>query len=497
MVVRVLLQQIYNKQQNIILSGEIHDFTSGSVFQTPQPVIEIPTSKFPGTVYFAKKTEKTDFSVQPIGRSWKFTRGSYAKGELEFNDDDDHEDSENKSDILDALGKEGSIVSLKDAFEKLSGQAPLNSSNEMTTFSVNTEEGLDKSKVCSEKIARESHSPSPGALFVLELYAVLPAAAQLRLFEGVKEGKRLVVVATNVAENYDSSNGMETYEVQWISKPVRHLFLNMQAELKPDTVIVSILPEFNNEFPEYSPAEVKKVSALGAVPLKSMHIKKVFCYMLPFPTSLKVTSLLEAENCLKALEALDCRDELIILVKAMTHYTLSPCHYRMILTVIKNTRHDHKCNPRLPLAYAISAAAHMFCRVLDKHKSLEFCEDSTLSLKIMDDMSKLRLRNWSFIRVKVVLNKNTHGFHKTLDDVENAQQNSSKYVLVWEDRIAKRITTSRATDGEMNCRTYPSCMVEESIFVHRWSSLSTVHPEFLIYNEKYPCLRETISAWSN
>lgn len=69
----------------------------------------------------------------------------------------------------------------------------------------------------------------------------------------------------------------------------------------------------------------------------------------------------------------------------------------------------------------------MFCRVLDKHKSLEFCEDSTLSLKIMDDMSKLRLRNWSFIRVKVVLNKNTHGFHKTLDDVENAQQNSSAH----------------------------------------------------------------------
>jgi len=76
--------------------------------------------------------------------------------------------------------------------------------------------------------------------------------------------------------------------VQWISKPVRHLFLNMQAELKPNTVIVSILPEFNNEFPEYSPAEVKKVSALGAVPLKSMHIKKVglifsfyFCLFIP------------------------------------------------------------------------------------------------------------------------------------------------------------------------------------------------------------------------
>jgi len=103
---------------------------------------------------------------------------------------------------VDALGKEGSLASLKDAFEKLSGQAPLNSSNEMTTFSVNTEEGLDQSKVCGEKIARESYnpSPSPRTLFVLELYAVLSAATQLCVFEGVKEEKRFVVVATNVVE---------------------------------------------------------------------------------------------------------------------------------------------------------------------------------------------------------------------------------------------------------------------------------------------------------
>ncbi|XP_004517254.1 ATP-dependent RNA helicase DEAH13, partial [Cicer arietinum] len=349
--------KIYNEQQKMILSGEsispeklvfplklvlmsatlrVQDFTSGRLFHNPPPVIEVPTRQFPVTVYFAKKTEKTDYvgtaykkvlaihkrlppggilvfltgqrevedlcrklrkaskefimkkvkgsvesdgtvahetnsveginmneineafdmsgssSVQQTDRFSGCDEDEYnldgnesdsydseTESELEFNDDDtNREDSENKSNIVDVLGKEGSLASLKAAFENLSGQAPLNSSNGKKTFSVNTEDGLDQSKVCKEKIARENHIPSPGALFVLPLYAMLPAAAQLRVFEEVKEGERLVVVATNVAEtsltipgikyvvdtgrekvkNYDSSNGMETYEVQWISK---------------------------------------------------------------------------------------------------------------------------------------------------------------------------------------------------------------------------------------------------------------------------------------
>jgi ATP-dependent RNA helicase DHX37/DHR1 len=43
-------------------------------------------------------------------------------------------------------------------------------------------------------------STDPGPLYVLPLYAMLPAAAQLRVFAQVPEGVRLVVVATNVAE---------------------------------------------------------------------------------------------------------------------------------------------------------------------------------------------------------------------------------------------------------------------------------------------------------
>lgn len=40
----------------------------------------------------------------------------------------------------------------------------------------------------------------PGPLHVLPLYAMLPAAAQARVFAACPPGARLVVVATNVAE---------------------------------------------------------------------------------------------------------------------------------------------------------------------------------------------------------------------------------------------------------------------------------------------------------
>ncbi|GAU35694.1 hypothetical protein TSUD_258690 [Trifolium subterraneum] len=489
-------QTYYNEQQMKIRSGEsistehmvfplklvlmsatlrVQDFTSGKLFQTPPPVIEVPTRQFPVTVYFAKKTEITDYvgaaykkilaihkklpsggilvfvtgqrEVEDLCRKlhraskefvMKKVKGSAEKdgtgvletssvgginineineafempgkssihqtdrfsgydeddnnfdekesdsydseteSELEFNDDDtNRKDSENNSNIADVLGKEENLASLKAAFENLSAQAPSSSLNGKRTFSVNTEDGLDPSTFCREKIARENHNSSPGALFVLPLYAMLPAAAQLRVFEEVKEGERLVVVATNVAEtsltipgikyvvdtgrekvkNYDSSNGMETHEVKFISKASAAQRKGRAGRTAAGHCYrLYSSAAFNNEFPDFSPAEVEKVPVHGVVLyLKSMLIKDVEHF--PFPTPLKAASLLEAENCLRALEALDHKDELTLLGKTMAHYPLSPRHSRMILTVIKNTRYKHICNSSLLLAYAVAAAA--------------------------------------------------------------------------------------------------------------------------------------------
>ncbi|OIW02210.1 hypothetical protein TanjilG_31959 [Lupinus angustifolius] len=702
--------KIYNEQQKMILSGHsispeemvfplklvlmsatlrVQDFTAGRLFHTSPPVIEVPTRQFPVSVYFSKRTEKTDYigeaykkvlaihkklppggilvfltgqreveelcrklrkaskefimrnvkgpvennsgtmvqetntvggiSINEINEAFEipessaiqqtdrfsgyeedegdidenesdFSYNSETESELEFNDDDEH--SENKSNIVDVLGQEANLASLKAAFENLSGQAPLSSLNVEQTLSVNTEGGLDQSKVTGEKRARENSNTSPGALFVLPLYAMLPAASQLRVFEEVKEGERLIVVATNVAEtsltipgikyvvdtgrekvkNYDSSNGMETYEIQWISKASAAQRAGRAGRTGPGHCYrLYSSAAFNNEFPEYSPAEVEKVPVHGVVLLlKSMHIKKVANF--PFPTSLKAASLLEAENCLKALDALDSKDELTLLGKAMAVFPMSPRHSRMLLTVIKNTRHLHKCNPNLLLAYAVAAAAALSLsnpfimqyegsdgsrdsetheksgmgdseKDFDKkekskrkklketakvarekfrvvtsdalsiayalqcfehsQKSAEFCDDNALHFKTMDEMSKLRQQ-----LLKLVFYQSSKGgfeeyswTHGTLEDVEQAWRVSSKqYPLSvveerlicqsicagWADRVAKRVAaSSRASAEERSSRAlrYQSCMVEESVYVHRWSSVSIVLPEFLVYNE--------------
>ncbi|KAL6556148.1 hypothetical protein OROGR_005436 [Orobanche gracilis] len=421
-------QKLYNEQQKVILSRgsispenmvfplklvlmsatlRVQDFTSGRLFRTPPPVIEVPTRQFLVTIYFSKKTEKIDYigvaykkvlaihKKLPPGGILVFVTGQREvedlcrklrkaskefimkklKGSVENDSTEVHEtnsvegiDINEINEAFDIHGsssiqqtdrfsghdedddgrQEENLASLKVAFEKLSGQAPLSSSNGEQAFSVNTDDDLEKPKVFSGKRDKENCSLPPGPLFVLPLYAMLPAAAQLRVFEAVKEEEQLVVVATNVAETsliipgikYVVDTGRQKIWKDWTGHCYR---LYSSAA-------------FNNEFPDYSPAEVEKVPVHGVVlVLKSMRIKKVANF--PFHTSPKAASLLEAENCLKALDALDSKDELTLLGKTMSIYPLSPRHYIMILTVIKNTRHKHEYNPSLILEYAVAAAA--------------------------------------------------------------------------------------------------------------------------------------------
>lgn len=257
----------------------------------------------------------------------------------------------------------------------------------------------------------------------------------------------------------------------------------------------------------------------------------------------------------------------------MALYPLSPRHSRMLLTVIKLTRSEHKCKrPNLLLAYSVAAAAALSVsnpfmmhfegndsngnsemfekssmvdseKVIDKEEKsrrkklketakvarkkfriitsdaltiayalqcfehsqrpTEFCDENELHFKTMEEMSNLRQQ-----LLKLVFYQSTGNFeqefswiHGTLEDVEHAWQVSSeKYPLLldeerlicqaicagWVDRVARRITgISKTLDGDTRIRAvrYQACMVEESVFLHRWSSVSIAAPELLVYNE--------------
>jgi ATP-dependent RNA helicase DHX37/DHR1 len=227
---------------------------------------------------------------------------SETESELEFDVDDGdslHQTSqEDDRNLVDVLGEDGSLASLKTAFEALAGKTALHSISDYNqTLPVSPERCLDQSNASTGKRKRGENDFCAGPLCVLPLYAKLSAADQLRVFNEVKEGERLVVVATNVAETsitipgikyvvdtgrekvktYNSSNGMEMYEVQWISKASAAQRAGRAGRTGPGHCYrLYSSAVFSNILPDFSLAEISKMPVDGIVLLmKSMRIDKV------------------------------------------------------------------------------------------------------------------------------------------------------------------------------------------------------------------------------
>ncbi|KAI4374508.1 hypothetical protein MLD38_012494 [Melastoma candidum] len=285
----------------------------------------------------------------------------------------------NSEDPAGFAGKEETLASLKAAFEALERNRPLKMEDEKKNL---VEDGVKTNEKHTNggKRREKGIGVSAGPMHVLPLYAMLPAAAQLLIFAEVKEGERLVVVATNVAEtsltipgikyvvdtgrekvkNYNSSNGMETYNIQWISKASAAQRAGRAGRTGPGHCYrLYSSAVFNDIFHDFSLAEISKVPVEGVVLLlKSMGINKVANF--PFPTPPNLTSLLEAAKCLKVLEALAGDGRLTPLGKAMARYPMSPRHSRMLLTVCQIMRGvDGYARANLVLGYAVAAAASL------------------------------------------------------------------------------------------------------------------------------------------
>ncbi|XP_030469626.1 ATP-dependent RNA helicase DEAH13 isoform X1 [Syzygium oleosum] len=519
-------------------------------------------------------------------------------------------DEKNPSDdggLSEVLGEEGTLASLRAAFEALTNKISSNCKTESTnsTNQGGDSGGMDLS-MGKNGVDNGSHACP---MHVLPLYAMLPAAQQLCVFEEVKEGARLVVIATNVAEtsltipgikyvvdtgrekvkSYNSSNGMETYEIQWISKASAAQRAGRAGRTGPGHCYrLYSSAVFNNIFSDFSLAEISKIPVDGVVLLmKSMGIDKVANF--PFPTQPEPTALLEAERCLKALEALDSSGKLTSLGKAMARYPMSPRHSRMLLTVIQIMKTvDNYARASLVLGYAVAAAAALslpnpFITQLEGSKSdgegsekleesaslsrerrmdnqeksrkkelkeairasrgkfynpcsdalsiayalqcfesskspVAFCDENSFHLKTMEEMSKLRKQLLQLVFAQSIdFNPKFSWTHGTLDDVERAWRvPSSKHPLQlneeevlgqaicagWADRVAKRIRGgSSEGDGRARAVRYQASMVKETVFLHRWSSLSNSAPEFLVYSEllytKRPYMHGATSVKSN
>ncbi|KAI3860276.1 hypothetical protein MKX03_030957, partial [Papaver bracteatum] len=516
---------------------------------------------------------------------------SGTESDISYNSEDEFASTSDKDgDHANGLEAE-SLTSLKAAFEALATKKAHNpDSGEQLSLPNSDELGNDNPLADGHG---EAHGICPGGLCVLPLYAMLPAAAQLRVFEEVKEGQRLVVVATNVAETsltipgikyvvdtgrekvkkYNFANGMGTYEVQWISKASAAQRAGRAGRTGPGhSYRLYSSAVFCNILSDFSVAEISKSPVDGVVLLlKSMGVGEVAKF--PFPTPPKDTALVEAERCLKALEALDSSGKITPLGKAMSHYPMSPRHSRMLLTVIQITRKvKDRDRANLVLGYAVAAAAALSLsnplmmqlngiqadkdgvyeddvsatnnlkKDLDKQDKLkqkqlkqaakdartkfcnpssdaltiayalqlfelaqnpyEFCKENALHLKTMEEMSKLRKQLLQLVFHQVSVDESLQEFlwyHGTVQDVELAWRVDKHPLLLteeellgeaicagWADRVAKRVrvvSKSSELDGKGNAIRYQAAMVDEPVFLHRWSTVAASSPELLVYNE--------------
>ncbi|XP_078148699.1 RNA helicase family protein [Carex rostrata] len=399
--------------------------------------------------------EHQDDSSYDGGNHFPDTDFDSSGSELDCEIDSDSEEEEDpitfhapetdSNKVLDLLRDEESLSFLKASFDALGSKGTKLSAEETTT---------------KEELQQKDNSVPAchGGLHVLPLYAMLPASAQLRVFQDVPQSKRLVVVATNVAEtsltipgikyvvdtgkvkvkNYCHAIGVASYDVNWISKASAAQRAGRAGRVGPGhcyRLYSSGAYGKEEVFPEFSVPEIVKTPVDGVVLLlKNMGIGKVDNF--PFPTSPEKEALVEAEKCLKALQAIDTNSRLTPIGRGMAQYPMSPRHSRMLLTSINliTTHHDR---PELTLAYTIAATSALSFPnpflfhfgekqednaepVLDKQRAKEsfskfsnptsdaltvafalhqfelsgnrvgFCKDNSLHLKTMDDMSKLR-----------------------------------------------------------------------------------------------------------
>ncbi|KAJ7109727.1 P-loop containing nucleoside triphosphate hydrolase protein [Mycena crocata] len=161
-------------------------------------------------------------------------------------------------------------------------------------------------------------------MHIVPLYSLLPSEKQMLVFKAPPPGCRLVVVSTNAAETsltipgiryvvdcgrakerrYDIANGVQAFQVSWISKASAAQRAGRAGRTGPGhcyRLYSSAL--FEHHFDQFSQPEILRMPIEGVVlQMKSMHIDAVVNF--PFPTPPDRTTLYKAEKILGHLGAL-------------------------------------------------------------------------------------------------------------------------------------------------------------------------------------------------
>ncbi|SCV72455.1 BQ2448_3992 [Microbotryum intermedium] len=196
-------------------------------------------------------------------------------------------------------------------------------------------------------------------MHILPLYSLLTTEKQMRVFQPPPAGTRLVVVATNVAETaitipnvkyvvdagrakerqFDPANGIQSFEVTWISKASAQQRAGRAGRTGPGHCYrLYSSAVFENFFEAHPKPEILRMPIEGIVlQMKSMNIDSVANF--PFPTPPDRDALRKAEKTLVNLGALEAKEgakgassnKITELGRSMSLFPLSPRFSKMIV----------------------------------------------------------------------------------------------------------------------------------------------------------------------
>jgi len=222
--------------------------------------------------------------------------------------------------------------------------------------------GLDDDDVEDREFQVEDQQPSSGAQGslkpqILPLYAALQPKEQLRVFQPPPAGSRLIVLATNVAETsltipgtryvfdcgrskekrYDVSTGVQTFEIDWISKASASQRSGRAGRTGPGHCYrLYSSAVYERFFAEHIIPEILRTPLESTVlQLKSMDIDNVVNF--PFPTAPDSVQLAQAERLLRSLGAISEKTGQITETgRQIMAFPVSPRFGKMLLLAQRN-----------------------------------------------------------------------------------------------------------------------------------------------------------------
>ncbi|KAI6225151.1 hypothetical protein M3Y99_01377400 [Aphelenchoides fujianensis] len=300
----------------VIMSATLRlsDFMQQRLFPTTMPkLLSVESRQFPVTVHFERRTPDDHMRAAflkvckiherlPEGGILVFVSGQKEERE---DDEQDEQEAVEKIDLVE-LEQDEQLLDLDDR-------------DGADCADEAEDEAADEFELRDERPAGGQQRP----LFCLPLYSMLPSALQRRVFEPVPAGRRLCVVATNVAEtsltipgvryvvdagkekrrDFDPVTGVSQFNVAWISKASVAQRSGRAGRVAAGHAYRLYSSAVFEDFAAFPPPEIlHKLVDQVVLHLKSMNIRKIANF--PFPTPPAADQVQKAEERLVRLRAL-------------------------------------------------------------------------------------------------------------------------------------------------------------------------------------------------